>query len=302
MTSDIKLQDGNGQIIGDKLKVGVSYAVVNDPPRRDPKAPAAMAGFQIPSRGAKMNAILMLAAGAERHPTILLLHGFPGYEGLLDVGHAIRRAGFNVLAFHYRGIWGSGGSFSFGHCIDDAEAAVTYLRDPKVAKQYRIDPARIYAVGHSMGGFVAVMLAARRSDIKAVAYVSGWDIGNVAYGWRGKPGKAVIDDFKESSLRLHGTSATKLLRELMDHALEWRLAVVGPQLADRPILMTIGEFEKDEFPPAINYEPLRRALQGAGAKQLETRSFPTDHSYSDRRIALASAVVEWLQRVAGVAP
>ncbi len=173
-------------------------AITSDPPR-DSKYPAAAAGPRIAVRGSHINGYLMVASGAGPHPTVLLLHGFAGYEGLLDVGEALRRAGINVLAIHYRGAWGSEGTFTFGGSVDDAEAAIGWLKDPKTAAQYRIDTSRIYAVGHSFGGFVAMMLAAHTHDVKAVAYISGWDIVSDAAPWLAKPTQAAIDDFEQSA-------------------------------------------------------------------------------------------------------
>ena len=48
-------------------------------------------------------------AGAGRRPTVVLLHGLPGNEKNLDLAQAIRRAGWNVVTFNYRGSWGSPG-------------------------------------------------------------------------------------------------------------------------------------------------------------------------------------------------
>ncbi len=66
----------------------------------------------IPSHGSKLTGLFLLAGGAEPHGTVLLLHGFPGYEQNMDLAQAIRRDGWNVLAMHYRGSWGAEGSFT----------------------------------------------------------------------------------------------------------------------------------------------------------------------------------------------
>jgi pimeloyl-ACP methyl ester carboxylesterase len=58
-----------------------------------------------------LNAVIYVAAGKGPHPTLLLLHGFPGNEQNLDLAQAARRAGWNVLTLHYRGSWGSPGPF-----------------------------------------------------------------------------------------------------------------------------------------------------------------------------------------------
>ena len=54
-------------------------AVTQDPPR-DAAHPAALLAFPLPSGGLAINAVLNTAAGAGPHPTVLLLHGFPGNE------------------------------------------------------------------------------------------------------------------------------------------------------------------------------------------------------------------------------
>src|SRR3954454_22081602 len=79
---------------------------------RDARHPAANRQVLIPSGGAGMNALLFLAAGSGPKPTLLLLHGLPGNEQNLDLAQAIRRAAWNVLTMHYRGSWGSPGTFS----------------------------------------------------------------------------------------------------------------------------------------------------------------------------------------------
>jgi len=46
----------------------------------------------------------------------------PGFEQNGDLGQTLRRSGWNVLIFHYRGAWGSGGTFSFANCLEDVQA------------------------------------------------------------------------------------------------------------------------------------------------------------------------------------
>ncbi|MEO6228194.1 MAG: hypothetical protein ABIO61_10130 [Thermomonas sp.] len=82
-----------------------------------PASRAEMQSMQIPSHGAKLNALMYVAAGAKPHPTVILLHGFPGNERNLDLAQDIRRAGWNVLYFNYRGAWGTPGDFSFANSI-----------------------------------------------------------------------------------------------------------------------------------------------------------------------------------------
>jgi len=75
---------------------------------------AAMQTMQIPSHGVLLNALVYIAAGAGPHPAVILLHGFPGNERNLDLAQDMRRAGWDVLYFNYRGAWGTPGDFSLG--------------------------------------------------------------------------------------------------------------------------------------------------------------------------------------------
>jgi predicted alpha/beta-fold hydrolase len=78
----------------------------------DPQNPASMAPVIFESDGSKILGTMFIASGAELHPVIVLLHGFPGNEVNYDLAHAFKRQGFNVLVFHYRGCWGSEGNYS----------------------------------------------------------------------------------------------------------------------------------------------------------------------------------------------
>ena len=153
----------------------VPLAVIADPPR-DKDHPAALADVHIPSHGVTMNGVTFVASGAGPHAVEFLLHGFPGNEQNLDLAQAIRRAGFDVLTLHYRGAWGSPGAFSFGHAIEDSDAAVKFLRDPANAAKFRYDPKRIFLAGHSMGGFMSLRTAVAEPGILGVVMISAWDI------------------------------------------------------------------------------------------------------------------------------
>ena len=67
------------------------------------------------------------------------------------------------MTFHHSGSWGSDGSYSLANDLEDAETVLDYmLRDDR----YGFDLSRIYAVGHSLGGFVCGQLIARRREIR----------------------------------------------------------------------------------------------------------------------------------------
>ncbi len=131
-----------------------------------------MATFRIPSHGVDLNALMYIAPGGGPHPAVILLNGLPGNERNLDLAQAIRRDGWNVLTFNYRGSWGTSGAFSLAHCEEDALAAIAFLRGPAYAVQLRTDPKRIVLIGHSTGGLVAAYSAAHDRSVTAVGMIS----------------------------------------------------------------------------------------------------------------------------------
>jgi dipeptidyl aminopeptidase/acylaminoacyl peptidase len=98
-------------------------AIFVDPPR-DAANPMRNEAVWIPSGGVLMNGVMYAAAGIGNHPTVLNIHGTPGNEQNMDIAQALRRAGYNVLSFHYRGAWGSPGKFTQAGGVDDCDAAL----------------------------------------------------------------------------------------------------------------------------------------------------------------------------------
>jgi pimeloyl-ACP methyl ester carboxylesterase len=264
-------------------------AVVTDPPV-DTKFPPGIAGITVPSHRVEMDATLYLASGAGPHGTVLLLQGLPGYESNVDLAQSIRRAGWNVLLFHYRGTWGTAGTFSQASAIEDTAEAVRFLRDPTTAAKYRIDPQRLVAVGHSMGGFLAGYEASHDPGITAVAMISAVNLGRVNADPKDR--EVRLKRWQSNLHPTQGTSARDLFAEAEHHAKDWDYVQWADGLRTRPILLV----EADDQNHA-DMEALAGALRQKSAVALNRVSVPTDHTFSDHRIALQTIVIEWLGKL-----
>jgi len=273
---------------GASANAATPLAVTADPPQ-DKTHPAAMIYVQIPSHGELMNGALYTAAGAGPHPAVMLFHGFPGNEQNLDLAQAMRRAGYDVLTMHYRGAWGSPGNFSFTHALEDSDAAIAFLKAN--AGKFHIDTKRIFAVGHSMGGWMAASATAHDPDIAGLILISAADMGTLGARLRdpAERKKSMANLFRESAIPLSGTTADALMDELIAHGDGWDFVDLTPKLKSRPVLVITAD---DNSPN--NSRRLALALRAAGGPVSEIH-FPTDHTYSDHRIALASAIVRWLE-------
>lgn len=265
----------------------VPQAISADPPR-DSANPARMQVLHIPSGGVNINGVAYLASGAGRHPTFILFHGLPGNEKNLDLAQAVRRAGWNAITVNYRGSWGSPGEFRFGGVLEDAEAVLAFARDTTNARRLGIDPRRIVMAGHSMGGWVTALTAAHHQELLGAVLISAADVGLVGTMQRDSLA-AVMADNMES---LSGVTALGMAEELNGGASGWRLETAASGLAHMPLLVLTSD---DGF--TTHPDQLVRRVRASGNTRVTTMHQPTDHSWSDKRIALEAAVLTWLARL-----
>jgi pimeloyl-ACP methyl ester carboxylesterase len=265
----------------------VPQAVTADPPVPASHR-AAMDVVHIPSHGELINGVLYRAAGEGPHPTMVLLHGLPGNEQNLDLAQAVRRDGWNVLTLHYRGSWGSPGDYSFTHVFEDAQSALDFVRDPAVAREHGIDTRHIVVAGHSLGGMAASIVGARNPDLAGVVMISAANFG--AFGGDGSPhAEADLTKFMAGNMEsLAGTSAAAMAHEAIAGAPRWNFVDYASDLARHPLLLVTSD---DGL--AGSSDALAAAVRKDGGTVAEVH-LATDHSYSDQRIALESAVIRWL--------
>ncbi|MBB5057175.1 pimeloyl-ACP methyl ester carboxylesterase [Granulicella aggregans] len=270
-------------------------AAITTDPAPDKAHPAAFDTFQLPSHGAQLNAFVYIAAGAGPHPTVILLHGFPGNEKNLDLAQTLRRAGYDILFFNYRGSWGSPGDFSFTHSIEDVQSAIAYLRDPINATRLRVDSKQIILIGHSMGGFMARYAGAQDPGIKAVGLISAADmavdkIETIPTAYRNRAVDPIAKSFAEEGLApLAGCTPKSLAEEAVANSDAWNIPNLAPKLASRPVLDLTSD---DGLAPSN--DAFVSALKKSGSTHVFTQHFATDHSYSDQRIAMQIAILNWL--------
>ena len=263
--------------------------VVADP-ETDKQAPPGLSMLTIPSHGVDMDAFFYVASGVSQHGTVLLLHGLPGYEMNGDLAQSIRRAGWNVLLFHYRGTWGTGGNFSQLSAIEDTEEVIRFLREPGNAAKYRVDPGRLVVIGHSFGGFLAGYTGSHDSAIKAVAMIAATNVGKI--NANPKEREARLQRWETQLHPVRGATATGLFEEAERHAKEWDYVQWADGLRNRPVLLVEADDQNRS-----EMEALAAALRQKGNAILEERAVATDHSFSDQRIALQAIVIDWLEKL-----
>ncbi len=263
-------------------------AVFSDPPY-DPAHPPTLEVVHIPSHGLKMNGIILKAAGAGRHPVVLLLHGLPGNEQNLDLAQAIRRDGWSVLTFHYRGCWGSAGTYSFTHVFEDSQAAFNYTRDPAVAARYGFDTRRIVVIGHSLGGMAATIVGRDNPELAGVGLISAANFGAFGQDRSEQARVQLTARMAENMESLVGVTPATMATEIESNATQWDFVAFAPELSKHPLLLVTSD---DGLAGAS--DALGRAVHKLGQDPVTAVHLATDHSYSGKRIALETAVINWL--------
>jgi pimeloyl-ACP methyl ester carboxylesterase len=274
-----------------------SAATATDP-SPSAKPPASMEEITISSGGARMNGLIYLAAGAEPRPVVVFLHGYPGNERNLDLAQDVRRAGYQALYVDYRGMWGSGGTFSFAHALEDVQAVLAWVRSPANAARYRLDPRRIALVGHSMGGWLALLCGAREPQSVCVAGLAAWNVGGAAQRF------SAHADERTSNLAYFRTTTdpaggpvraagADLLNEMIAHATAWDYLRQAPGMRDRALLLVAATRDTPDEGVAM-HEQMARAVRDAGGRHVTLTTYEDDHPFSSHRIALAGVLTHWL--------
>ena len=129
------------------------------------------------SDGLALKGFLHVPDGARKRPGLVLCHGFGGScrgAGHPELATALEQAGYVVLRFDFRGCGQSAGRR--GDIIVDEEIADLRHAIDFLATQSCVDAARIGVIGASLGGSVAIEVAA--SDARVQLCVANGSVGN----------------------------------------------------------------------------------------------------------------------------
>lgn len=243
--------------------------------------------------GNRLSGFIYQTAGKGLHPTVLLLHGYPGNEKNLDVAQALRNEGWNVVFFHYRGAWGSEGEFSFMNAEHDVQAVLKYLTNKDNATKLGIDRNLLSIVGHSMGGHMAI---AGILDNPSVTCAIAYDGANMGVGNVG-----IIDDpetkvpwkeYSDTLFMLNGWSGEKAQEELRKHSKKFNLVNRVNTINARPVLLVAADSEV--IPLKSHIEPLLKALQKTKGSNVSYKLIKDDHSFNSSRTELINTTINFL--------
>lgn len=253
----------------------------------DDTSPAGMVELNIPSSGSLLQGFLYRANGKQKHPTLLLLHGYPGNERNLDLAQVVRSKGWNVIYFDYRGSWGSQGKFSFENAVEDVVNVVAFCE--KNQDKFQIDPSNIVLFGHSMGGWICLKALQKLPTVKKGFALSTWDIYSdfKDVKTRDKLTERVRAPNFDAKYFVLNTPVEEIFMPVVEKPAYFDLANDVRSLADKQIIML------DEH---AHNKAIADAIRGSNRAFFDYQVWKTDHGFTNKRVSLMNMVLSFLAR------
>ena len=281
-------------------------------------------------RGYTLAGTLTRPKGATNVPVVVTISGsgpqdrdsripiVSNYAPFRDIADTLGRRGIAVLRFDDRGVGASGGASSRDKATsadfaDDVASAVAYLRTRR-----DIDGTRIALAGHSEGGLIAPLVAAKDPTVRAIALLAG-----PAYN-----GRRVLEFQNENAIKA-ATQLTETQRDSIRRTVPKGLDSLAaantwmgffmktePSAALRrvkqPTLVLQGDTDQQVTPEQA--DSIVTMLKGSGNTRVTVRHFPaTNHLFlvdpsgapggytalkdTKLRREVLGALAEWVVRV-----
>ncbi len=239
-------------------------------------------GFYVEVDGVRMLGTLFRGSGEGPLPTVFLLHGIPGIEKNYDLALAIREHGLNAVIFHYRGCWGSSGAYDVRKIPKDISAVIDFFAAGSFPQ---VDPERILAVGHSLGGWAAVLSAASDNRIRAVAVINSVSI----------PDQFNLSDVEyaaEYTPWLIGITPSELAIQWASLSTAFSPVAQVQKIFPRPLMVIHSQ--NDEV---VHIQHSRTLAANAGGHATYLEHETADHSFSNHRNWLTQTTLNWIASV-----
>ncbi len=140
-------------------------------------------------------------------------------------------------------------------------------------------------MGHSMGGWVAVITAAHHPELAGLATFSAADMARLAAA----PLAMRVHEMADNMEALAGVTPESMAAEVVTGAAPHPFASVAQGLVATPYLALTSD---DGL--ASHTDALAAAIRARGGAKVVTGHTATDHGWSDHRIALEALVIDWL--------
>lgn len=248
---------------------------------------------------------------AAPRPAVLVVHGFKGFKdwGMFPtLADRIARAGFSAVSLNLSGSGvDAAGTFAFperfGHSTYSADLAdLAAVADALEQGTLGLAPTRhLGIVGHSRGGGMAILAAARDPRIQAVVT---WAAIAEAHRWRGREEEWRAAGVLEITNTRTGQALplyTDMLDDILQHSAELDIAAAADRL-QQPWLLLHGS--ADESVPVAEARALAAGWHAGQPRRMlilegTGHTFGAVHPFAGMTPALAEAfdeTMKWLGR------
>jgi hypothetical protein len=268
--------------------------------------------YDNPAAGIKLAATFTIPPGKGPFPAVLLICGSGahdrdetvfGHKPFLVLADYLTRKGIAVLRADKRGVGKSGGSLATATSADfatDAEAGVAWLKT-----RPEVDPHNIGLIGHSEGGAIAPMVAARNRDVAFIVLLAGPGVrgdeilpaqvmaGNEAAGMSHEEAVKSGDQERAALKAIESETNPAKLREKLAAIMpkeeleqQWKTLTspwfryfleYDPAAELRKVtcaVLALNGGKDTQVPSKQNIPAIRAALEAGGNKRFETMLFP----------------------------
>lgn len=248
-------------------------------------------GILIPGKRGKLFAHSYLPGGVYPKPVIILCHGIPGNERLFDFSIYFREHGFCTLNFHYSGSWGSDGTYSLSHCVEDTASVVGYVQRNESGFY---DTDNIFVVGHSLGGLMASYAIASIPAVRGGALLAPFNARNGAEPVVTGKGESFLYDLFSTGTEdfwLKGFLQEEFVAELKKEPERYDLVSYAKGLSQKPVFLAAAGMDTVCCPKELHGSQLSAAIN---SPMFVYREYETDHCFNLQRAEVKKDITDFL--------
>jgi hypothetical protein len=235
------------------------------------------------SEGVPLLGRLYRPAPEGRYPAAAICHGYPGDTKNMDLAEELALNGIVALVFYYQGAWGSRGVYRFAKLEPNTRDAVNYLRSLPF-----VDADRVGLVSHSMGALPLTKRLSLDPTIKTGVLMS--PVSDISLWTSGDALETIIPHFIQSARgKLEGLTAEQLRADLRDVTEAGNpIKLIGNVKASTLVIVGTND---DVTPPDL----CKMLYDKAGEPKKWVLIEGADHGFSEHRVSLIRAALDWLK-------
>ena len=231
-------------------------------------------------------------------PCVIMLHGFPGSARNDDISHALCRIGCVVIVPHHRGAWGSGGKYLITNCIEDAKNLAQFARTDNFVRKYKINPDKIFLLGHSMGANSALNAGKQLDWLRGIIMLAPYDPTRYLSGEK----EVFFHSLLQEGKILNSDGIDSIYEDVVKNAENLSFPNAVSKIEGKNLLLIAADYDSVAPKEDMVY-PLWNALQKRNGfnknKIHRLLEFPAEHGLLGRRISSIREIASFIAACVG---